>query len=570
VPAVGRIANYVPEKLLASAGLIDTYRAHAKDLDRLVALKVLFLDRADGDAGRAAAGRFLAAGRRALDSPVPGAAKIIDVSDELEAAFVATELAEGVDLSVLVELAGRPVQGSGGSLDPVVAGLLCAEVAEALGKAHGQTPPCFHLGLCPGNVVVSPAAAVTILDAGLSAALRQERLLPIEKWRFVAPEIAKADAWALPREAAIAGDMFALGAVLHFLLSGRLPAVASSLDEASERRADAFPNVDGVPGHLLAAVRALTAPDPKDRPDSAQTVVTWLSSGSESHQERHARIASALRGLGVVPESTADSMKAAKQGRSAPSAPARVPAATNALVRPRGSRWRRRGLLAAPVVAAGAMALWIAVRPHPQSPGKGARTAPSPAKPAPSLRLSQVEIPVRATIDGGVSAIPPGAPTDRVYLPGPKQKLPRVPGHLYLTTNPDQADVWVDGELKGKTPVDLAIGRGGHRVVAIKRGYRMLRAVYDTSDGEYVRKDLQRAAPPAAGDALLDIGCREANRYPVFFDDEETGLLCPVSRLPVASGRHSVGIFVPVKRAVAAVDVVVPPGGQPTRVMLKD
>jgi hypothetical protein len=43
VPAAGRIANYVPEKLLASAGLVDTFYARAKDMDRLVVLKVLLI-----------------------------------------------------------------------------------------------------------------------------------------------------------------------------------------------------------------------------------------------------------------------------------------------------------------------------------------------------------------------------------------------------------------------------------------------------------------------------------------------------------------------------------------------
>jgi hypothetical protein len=96
----------------------------------------------------------------------------------------------------------------------------------------------------------------------------------------------------------------------------------------------------------------------------------------------------------------------------------------------------------------------------------------------------------------------------------------------------------------------------------------MLRAVYDTTEGEYVRKHLPRVAAPTVGDAFLNLECREANKYPVFLDDEETGLLCPVAKLPVISGKHSVGIFVPVKRAVVTVEVVAQPGRQPMRVVL--
>ena len=145
-----------------------------------------------------------------------------------------------------------------------------------------------------------------------------------------------------------------------------------------------------------------------------------------------------------------------------------------------------------------------------------------------------------------------------------------MPDHLNLATNPDQADVWVDGLFKGKTPVDLVIGPGGHRVVAVKPGYRMLRAVYDTTDGEYVRKDLQRAGAPTIGDAFLDVDCSAPNKFPVFLDDEETGLLCPVKKMPVPCGRHNVGIFVPAKRTVVTVEATAVAGPKGSRVVFSD
>jgi serine/threonine protein kinase len=571
VPVVNRIANYVPERLLASAGMVDTFLARAKDVDRVVALKVLFLDRVGGARAKAAAQRFLAAGRRALEFSTPGTARVLDVSDELEAAFVATEVASGVDLAGLADLAAKRGRRPGAGLDPVVAGLICAEVAETVARAHAHSPPLFHLGLCPGNVVVAPTAEVTLLDVGLSASLRQEGLLPLDKWRFVAPEVARTDAWTLSSEAAIAVDLYALGVLLHFLLTGRLPGPVASLSELSKRRGDAFPEVDGAPAHLRAAVRALTAADPRDRPDSAHTVVTWLSNGVESKADRQACIAVALRAMEGSPAGAFDVVRpalAAKQAAPAQVAPDRGSAVASA--RRRGTRGILPVLLTAFVVAAGGIALWTTLRSRPRPPGKVMpKSEPRTAR-TPSLKLGQPEIPAPAPPDGGARAALPAQPSDRVYMPGPKQKLPRVPGHLFLATNPDKADVWVDGELRGKTPVDLVIGRGGHRVVVIKPGHHLLRVVYDTTEGEYVRKDLQRVAAPTVGDAFLDVECPEANRYPVFLDDEETGLLCPVAKLPVTSGKHSVGIFVPSKRTVVAVEVVARRGGQPVRVTLKD
>jgi serine/threonine protein kinase len=571
VPIVNRIANYVPERLLASAGIVDTFIAHAKDLDRQVVLKVLFLDRAGRAPGEAAARRFLAVARRLLESPMPGTGRVLDLSDELEAAFVATELVPGVDLSGLTERADRPGRASGPVLDKATAGLICAEVARILAELHAREPPLCHLGLCPGNVVVSPTGEVTLLDVGLSASLRQEGLLPMDKWRFVAPEIATTDAWSLASEAAIAADLHALGTILCFLLGGGLPGAAASLRELSGRKIDAFPELTGAPTQLRAAVRALTAPDPRDRPDSANAVVAWLSSGMESKEDRRVHIAKALQSLENTHADATNSPRTvapARRDREAQAAPVRGSAV--ATTRRRGPRRFLAAFLVTLVVAAGGIVVWNAFRHRAPSPGSLAHRSKTETPPASRLQLGQQEIIAPTSAGGGPPDNVPDQLGDRVYLPGPKQKLPRVRGHLFLATNPDQADVWIDGTLKGKSPVDLAIGPGGHRVVVIKAGHRMFRAVYDTTDGEYVRKELQRVAAPTVGDALLNVECREPNKYPVFLDDEETGLLCPVAKLRVAAGKHSVGVFVPVKKTVVAVEVVAERREQPVRVLLKE
>jgi hypothetical protein len=156
------------------------------------------------------------------------------------------------------------------------------------------------------------------------------------------------------------------------------------------------------------------------------------------------------------------------------------------------------------------------------------------------------------------------------YVPDSRHPPRRAPGHLFLDTSPTGADVWIDGALRGKTPVDLTIGPGGHRMAAIKSGYLTWRAVYDTTRGEFARTELRAVSPPAIGDAFLEVRCHSTNHYPIVLDDEETGLLCPASRVPVAAGRHNVGIFVPSRRTNVTIEVDVPAGRQPTRVVLDD
>lgn len=550
-----RIANYQPEELLASAGAVDTFRARSKGREDLVALKVFFLERAGGDAGKAAAQRFLTAGRRMLGSPLSGTARVLDVSDDLEAAFIASEFVTGMDLAALLAALARKRS----RLDPVVAGLLCADVAETLVVAHAAKSPRFHLGLCLGNVVVTRAANALVLDFGLTAALRSCMPVPAEKWLFTAPELVGADVASLPDYAAVAGDLYSVGALLHVLLGGMLPSAVSNLAELRRRKSGALADLSGVPKHLQSAVRALTAPSPEERPDSARTVVEWLSNGIASGKERQLYVAAALEPFGINAVGSDGATTAAAAGRFA--ARPTVFAAAPARRRP---RWTWLGL----ALFGAAVAAFFSWRHSTRPPllSRNADRVATATQRTPSLQLGQAEVLVMYTHDGGVHIAQ--QPADRVYVPGPKQKLPRVPGHLFLATTPDQADVWVDGALKGKTPVDLVVGPGGHRVVAIKRGYRMLRAVYDTTDGEYVRKDLQRAAVPTVGDAFLDVDCREPGNFPLFIDDEETGLLCPAPRVPVASGKHNVGIYVPAKRAVVAVEVTAVAGTQSTRVVL--
>jgi hypothetical protein len=578
VPPSSRIDRYHPDALLGSAGLVDTYRTRVQGKDALAVLKVLFLDRAEGSIAGLLAERFLAAGQRAQKAETPGIARVLEVSDDPEAVFVATERVPGVDLAGLVELARKRGDGQVPVQDPILAELLCARVGRVLAAAHELTPPLFHLGLCPGNVVVTPSAEVVVMDFGLAASVRGVGACPMEKWHFVAPELLGVDATSLSPESARAADLYSLGALLYFLLAGRPPIEGATLAELSEKADEPLPDLAGVPNRLLAAIRALTTPDAKERPESAGAAVEWLSGGIESAQERESHLAKALRGLGLDVESTVRQERPTVRAKaivgfsSLPPTHAKNVPAPAMRHRP-GHRSSRALIAGGAVLLLGALA-WGGLRAYRGSRDGGRQgKVGEPASPASreSLLASQAEILVPMPMDGGLH---PRGLEERVtgpsYVPKSEGTPSRVPNHLFLDTDPSQADVWVDGVLRGKTPVDLVVGPGSHRVVAVKAGYLMLRAVFDTTRGEYARRGLQRAGFPNFGDAFLDLRCEHADKYPVVLDDEETGLLCPVSMLPVASGKHSVGIFVPARKAVVTVEVTVRPGREPKRVMLTE
>jgi hypothetical protein len=598
VPSRSRIDRYKPEKLLGSAGLVDTYRVRVEGEEGPAALKVFFLDRAEVSLGRTVARRFLTAGRRVLASPASGIARILKVSDNLDAAFVATEFVPGSDCAGLAKLAGQRGEGRNAGLDPVLAGLVCAEVARILAAAHGRSAPLVHLGLCPGDVIVTPAAEVMVLDFGLAASLRGVGTCPIEKWYFVAPELIGLNATLVSLEAARKADLYSLGALLYFLLSGRNLRQATTLAELSEQARAVLPVLAGVPSEILSAVRALTAADPKDRPDSALQVVRWLEGGIDSAPERKAEIAKVLRAPGIP--STAPSIalpgttqragpakslvQAVAPGRPVVAAPSRALASVP-VARPVATGRHSRTLLAAGALLTLGIAgwIWVGYRSLYDRVRWGNGTQSPRSTNSANLHTSQSSIPTSQPHDGGSSGLErnPVASAHAIenaempsgeegYVAEADSTPSRIPNHLFLDTHPSQADVWVDGVLRGKTPIDLFVGPGGHRVVAIKPGYRMFRAVFDTTLGEYARMGLQQAGIPTFGNAFLDVQCATFGKYPVLLDDEETGLLCPVDRLPVVSGKHSVGLFVPAKRANMTVELSVPPGRQPVRVMMKE
>jgi len=140
-----------------------------------------------------------------------------------------------------------------------------------------------------------------VLDFGFSAALRGVASCSVEKWRFVSPELLGCDAAALSAEASRAADLYSLGALLYFLLTGRWREEAATLAALAEQVWEPVPEVPGVPAKLLSAVRALTSPDASQRPKSTEAVVDWLSGGLDTARARHDYLVNALNAVLVEP-----------------------------------------------------------------------------------------------------------------------------------------------------------------------------------------------------------------------------------------------------------------------------
>ncbi len=259
-----KFGEFDVDALLGPGSVTETYRA-ARAGGEPVALKLLRADR--GGANPKVRAAFLAVAKRNKSLRLSGVAKIKEIHDGPDDVFVVSELCDGVNLEGLFESATAT-----GSLDPALVGQIGIQIARILTRLHERREPILHGGLCPGNVVVTSGGRVTLLDLGFTASLRPLTEMPLERSWFAAPEIA------LDKAApTVASDLYGLGAVLYYLLTGEPPVMGEDLEELAEVFEDGPPDVPGLPDWLHEAVFSLLAPDPEDRPRSAAAAALCLS-----------------------------------------------------------------------------------------------------------------------------------------------------------------------------------------------------------------------------------------------------------------------------------------------------
>lgn len=534
------LGKYQLAERLGPQGAVETYGAlmQVNGEQRPCIVKWLRADRLPGQSYPPIAARFLAAGQRLLNRHDPDWPVVFDVTQNEQGTFLIREFVASVDLHGLLQAAREKTPAA--TLAPAVASLVAGKLAQVLDRAHRAEPPLCHLGLCPANVLVTPDGRVLVADFGLLASVRGLVEHGLDRWAFVAPELIGVDIEDLPFAAGVAADLYALGGLIFYLLAGRPPVEARSLTELSERVWEPLPALPGVPAHLNTAIAALTAPDPQSRCKSMEEAVALLSSAPSVPAPNPPQ---------AIERGNDDSLPFYPDSQSPPAPRPPPPGRGRAASKPARTRASKRLTMLAGallIIAAG-----LALRSYTVH----VRMSDAPAA---STRRS-VELTPTAT-DGGTVGI------DFAAVSAKRRKLMLVPGHLTVSTAPPNADLWIDGLWQGKTPLEVTPGPGAHRVLLIAPGHLMLNEVYDTTEGELVKRALDPIEPPTRGDAHVDIECHSEGRFPIMIDGLETGLLCPARMVPVASGRRRIAIFIPALREPVGQEVTVPTGSKPTLV----
>jgi serine/threonine protein kinase len=232
-----RAAGYEVEGELGRGGMGVVYRARKVALNRTCALKMIL---AGGHAGSAASKRFMAEAETIARLRHPDVVQIYHVGE-----------ADGLPY---LELEYFP----GGSLDRVLDGTpwpaidaaeLVVALTDSIAAAHQQG--VIHRDLKPANILLDEDGRPKVADFGLAKVLDSDDGLTKTQMVlgspcYMAPEQAEGHS----RRVGATTDLYALGAVLYELLTGRPPFRAATVLEtlALVKHADPVPPTRLVPG----------------------------------------------------------------------------------------------------------------------------------------------------------------------------------------------------------------------------------------------------------------------------------------------------------------------------------
>ncbi|MEU4554523.1 serine/threonine-protein kinase [Micromonospora violae] len=241
-------------------GMSEVWRGHDQVLDRPVAVKLISPGRDDQDG---LVDRIRAEARSAARLVHPNVASVHDFGTcstwpGRPAPYIVMELAEGETLAVHLR---------NGPLYWQIAVRVCAEVAAALAAAHGEG--IVHRDVKPANVMLTPSG-VKVLDFGIAIAAGALDPMPtgmvLGTPAYLAPEQLD-EAPATP-----AADMYALGVLLYYSLTGRLPYQATTASELLDVRRcqppEPLPDIAGLPPEVAELCHSCLADDPERRPTS--------------------------------------------------------------------------------------------------------------------------------------------------------------------------------------------------------------------------------------------------------------------------------------------------------------
>jgi hypothetical protein len=203
---------------LGRGGMGVVYRARQLALDRIVALKLLL---GGVYSSEAMLRRFQIEAAAAAALRHPGIVAIHDYGEFEGQPYYTMELMEGRNLAQVTE--GRP-------LEMRRAARYLREIADAVRYAHGHS--ILHRDLKPSNILIDHDDRARVADFGMAKRLDLDSGVTLTGQLVGSPNYAAPEQVSgREKDVGVATDIYALGALLYHLLTGRPPFLAATLEE---------------------------------------------------------------------------------------------------------------------------------------------------------------------------------------------------------------------------------------------------------------------------------------------------------------------------------------------------
>jgi serine/threonine protein kinase len=419
-PGMASFGRYRTIRTLGEGAMANVYLAQDPNLSRRVAIKVIKPHLLGSEAIMR---RFRAEASVLANLRHPNILQVHDYDIEDGRHYLVMEYAEGPGLqSLLNDLGGRP-------LPPPAAAWFAWQAAQGLAAAHKLG--LVHRDIKPDNMLLTADGTLKIADFGIAHIAELDQTMAGEVLGtpyYMAPEQTLAETPA-PQ-----ADLWALGVVLYYCLTGRRPFEGAGFPEIKRKiRLGAYRPIadlaEAVDPELIAIADGLLSQDPAARGDAeglALRLKAYLDRTGIGDGSAYIRDLTESYGLASL-DKTRVEFQVAKG--------------------PSGISQGKRGKRTA----------------FPEADEEEIEATPEPAPPTenkPTARFAWLR-------KGGVWILPLALPIGiQVYVRWSIANPPPPKAILEIRSYPTGADISVDGKGLGRAPLTRMLKQGRHRIQA--------------------------------------------------------------------------------------------------------
>lgn len=306
--------RYLVGELIGRGGMASVYRGQDLTLGRDVAIKILKRELAADSTFRT---RFRLEAQAASRMSHPTIVRVYDAGEDTETDADGTS--HPVPYIVMELVSGRLLKDiiDAGPVSIADAVRYTDGILEALEYSHRAG--VVHRDIKPGNVMVTPAGQVKVMDFGIARAVSDssstvaETTAIIGTAAYFSPEQAKGE----PVDSR--ADLYSAGVVLYELLTGRPPfraetPVAVAYQHVSEAPITPSELVDTVPSSLDAVALRALAKDPFQRYQDAASFRRALDETLDGHAPSRKQVGALTSELyGASPRQAAETARSLRQ-----------------------------------------------------------------------------------------------------------------------------------------------------------------------------------------------------------------------------------------------------------------